>query len=340
METVVWLGIAVCVSQSALFSGLNLAVFGMSRLQLEIEAATGRPEAATLLALRQDSNFLLTTILWGNVGINVLLALLSNSVMTGVYAFLFSTIVITLFGEIVPQAYFVRNALRMGALLAPVLRFYQVILYPAAKPSAMMLDRMLGEEPVSYYRERDLEELLKRHAVARDAEDVSRIEGIGAANFLALDDVHLSQEGEPVDPLSVITVAFAGGRPVFPAIQPEPSDPFLQRLQASGRKWVVLTDDDDVPQMVMDSDGFLRDALFRPHPFRPHAHCHRPILSNDPTEPLGRLLTRLRVHRQGPDDDVVDRDIILLWGDERRVITGSDLLGRLLRGIAGVDPAG
>jgi metal transporter CNNM len=31
---------------------------------------------------------------------------------------------------------------------------------------------------------------------------------------------------------------------------------------------------------------------------------------------------------------VVDEDIILFWGDEqRRIITGSDVLGRLLRGI-------
>jgi len=33
------------------------------------------------------------------------------------------------------------------------------------------------------------------------------------------------------------------------------------------------------------------------------------------------------------EDDVVDEDIILLWGDEKRIITGADILGRLLRGI-------
>ena len=37
-----------------------------------------------------------------------------------------------------------------------------------------------------------------------------------------------------------------------------------------------------------------------------------------------------RTHR---DDHVIDRDVILLWGAERRVITGADLLGRLLKGI-------
>jgi metal transporter CNNM len=337
METLVWLGIAFCASQSALFSGLNLAVFGISRLRLETEAATGRVEAMRLLELRQDSNFLLTTVLWGNVGINVLLALLSNSVMAGLYAFLFSTVVITFLGEIFPQAYFVRHAMRMGSLLVPLLRFYQFVLYPVAKPTALLLDRMLGPEAIEYLREAGLKELLQRHADASEAREVSRIEGVGAANFLALDDVHLAQEGERVDPRSVLAMPFSDGLPVFPAVRPDPSDPFLQLVQASGRKWVVLTDDSDEPRMVMDSDAFLRDALFHPPGFRPLAHCHRPILSRDPGQQIGALLPHLHVRPTGPDDDVVDHDIVLLWGEERRVITGSDILGRLLRGIARVE---
>ena len=83
----IWLGIIFCVSQSALFSGLNLAVFSVSRLRLEVEVSSGNRDAARVVKLREDSNFLLTTILWGNVSINVLLTLLSNSVLAGVSAF-------------------------------------------------------------------------------------------------------------------------------------------------------------------------------------------------------------------------------------------------------------
>ena len=118
-EWLVWLGIAFCLSQSAMFSGLNLALLGISRLRLEVEATAGNKAAKRILLMRQDTNFLLTTILWGNVSINVLLTLLSNSVLAGLSAFLFSTVFITFFGEITPQAYFSRNALRMGALFAP-----------------------------------------------------------------------------------------------------------------------------------------------------------------------------------------------------------------------------
>ena len=61
-ELYVWLGILFCISQSAMFSGLNLAFFSVSRLQLEMEVSHGDKTAAKILKLRQDSNFLLTTI--------------------------------------------------------------------------------------------------------------------------------------------------------------------------------------------------------------------------------------------------------------------------------------
>ena len=73
-----------------MFSGLNLAFFGISKLQLEVEAEAGNTAAKKILVLRKNSNFLLTTILWGNVGVNVLLTLLSNSVLAGISAFIFS----------------------------------------------------------------------------------------------------------------------------------------------------------------------------------------------------------------------------------------------------------
>ena len=145
LNELIWLGIFFCVTQSAMFSGLNLAFFSLNRLELEVAAQENNRAARKVLTMRQDANFLLTTILWGNVSINVLLALLSNSVMTGLLAFMFSTVFITLFGEIMPQAYFSRHALKMASLFSPVLRFYQFLLYPVAKPSAKVLDAWLGE---------------------------------------------------------------------------------------------------------------------------------------------------------------------------------------------------
>src|SRR5262249_15582798 len=50
-----------------------------------------------------------------------------------------------------------------------------------------------------------------------------------------------------------------------------------------------------------------------------------------------RSLGARNVFPERPDDDVIDNDLILVWGSQRRIITGSDLLGRLLRGIATVE---
>ncbi len=138
-DLLTWIGIAFCITQSAIFSGLNLAIFSVSKLRLEVEAAGGSRNAALVLELRKNSNLTLSTILWSNVTLNVLLTLLSDSILAGVGAFIFSTFVITFVCEIIPQAYFSRNALRMAAPLVPVLRVYQIMLFPLAKPAAIIL---------------------------------------------------------------------------------------------------------------------------------------------------------------------------------------------------------
>jgi len=332
MESLVWIGIAFCISQSAILSGLNLAFFTMNRLELRIEAAKRNRHARRVLSLREDSNFLLVTILWGNVSVNVLLALLSESVLTGVLAFFFSTVVITIFGEIIPQAYFSRNALRVASLLSPVLRFYQLLLFPVAKPTALLLDRWLGPEAIVYLKERDIRQLIKLH-MDSSSTDIEKVEGQGALNFLALDDLPLTAEGEPIDPKSIVKLDFENNRPVFPQISPDISDEFLLRIHRSGKKWIVLVDRGGEPRMVIDSDEFIRDALFNADRFNPYRHCHRPLVARDGKTTIGNVISSLRVKPAHSQDDVVDHDVILLWDKEKRVITGADVLGRLLRGI-------
>lgn len=332
MTVLTWTGIALCLSQSAMFSGLNLAFFTLSRLDLELAERRGVPGAGRVRRLRADANFLLVTILWGNVSVNVLLALLSGSVLTGVWAFLFSTVVITTVGEIVPQAWFSRHALRVASVLTPLMRVYQVVLYPVAKPTAVLLDALLGPEAIRYVEERDLRHLIRFHMDSATSE-IARVEGQGALNFLALDDMPIAEEGEPLDPRSVITLPFTQGQPVFPAITSSVGDPLLTQVQASGKKWVVVADGEEQPRFVLDADEFLRDALFRADSFRPQRHLHRPIVVRDDRTPIGSVITALRVAPFHSEDDVVDQDVILLWSDQRRIVTGADVLGRLLRGI-------
>ncbi len=337
MDNIIWFGILICVCHSAMFSGLNLAFFSLSRLRLEAEAATGNRAAAKVLALRQDANFLLTTILWGNVGINVLLTLLSNSVMIGVVAFAFSTILITFAGEILPQAYFSRHAMRMASMLSPVMRFYQYVLYPVAKPSAIMLDKLLGQEQTGYLQERQLRGVIEQH-ISSDLAEIDYIEGQGALNFLDIDDVPIEDEGESIDPLSLIALPTKVDLPILPEAQ-KISDDFARSVNASGKKWIIITDETGHPRLLLDADSYLRAVMFDDSPVDAYLHCHRPIVIENPNTPLGHIILRLKEGIQSADDAAIDNDIVLLWTSElKRVITGADLLGRLLRGIDSATP--
>ena len=332
MVSLIGTGIAVCLLHSAMFSGLNLAFFSLSRLRLQSEAAAGNRSARKILALRQDSNYLLTTILWGNVGINVLLTLLSNSVMAGVAAFAFSTIVITFLGEIIPQAYFSRRAVQMASLLSPVIRFYQFLLYPVARPSAWMLDKWLGKESVSYLAERQLKGVIKQHIISDDAE-IDLVEGRGALNFLDIDDVPIEDEGETVAPASIIALPTQVDLPLLPNVK-SLTDEFVRNVNLSGKKWVIITDLENKPQLVLDADAYIRSLVPTAAAVDPYQHCHRPIVITDPHSPLGHIIGALKKGMDSASDAAIDRDLVLLWTPEhKRIVTGADLLGRLLRGI-------
>jgi len=332
MAFLIWFGIIICLSQSATLSGLNLAFFSVSKIRLELEAGKGNPDAKKVLKLREDANFLLVTILWANVSVNVLLALLSGSVLAGVSAFLFSTVLITIVGEIIPQAYFSRRAIKIAATLSPLLKLYQIFLYPIARPTALILDLWLGPEAIPYLREKDMRELIKMHMESGETE-INPMEGKGALNFLALDDLPLIAEGEPLDPQSIIKLNFQDNRPVFPEIKPKPTDEFLKKIQSSQKKWVIVIDENEEPKIALDSDKFIREAMFNFANFNPLRYCHRPIIIRDGKTPLGRTIQRLKVNPKHGADDVIDEDLILVWGEQKKIITGSDILGRLLRGI-------
>jgi len=333
-ELFIWIGIGFCLTQSAIFSGLNLAFFSLTRLRLEIEAETAPSNGAQrVLAMREDSNFLLTTILWGNVGINVLLTLLSDSVMAGLISFTFSTGVITLFGEIVPQAYFSRNALRMASLLAPVLQFYKILLFPVAKPSALLLDFWLGKESVQFFAEKNITLFIRKHMEGHDNE-IDHIEGTGAINFFSLDDLKVTQEGEELHTDSIVHLESSGGKLVFPTYINSPDDPFIQKINKSGEKWILLSDEYGEPKLALDADGFLRAELFCRECEGIETYCHVPIVLRDEHANLGTLIHKLRINNEINSDSPIEKDVVIVWtANHKRIITGADILGRLLKGI-------
>ena len=78
---------------------------------------------------------------------------------------------------------------------------------------------------------------------------------------------------------------------------------------------------------------FCAIRLFNTMSVDPEIYWHRPIIITDMRTPLGSVIGRMKVKPEHPEDDVIDNDLILVWAHEQRIITGADLLGRLLRGI-------
>jgi len=64
----------------------------------------------------------------------------------------------------------------------------------------------------------------------------------------------------------------------------------------------------------------------------------RPVIVSDMHTRLGEVIERLTLTPEHLEDDVIDNDLILIWGEQKGIITGADLLGRLLRGIATIEP--
>ena len=83
---------------------------------------------------------------------------------------------------------------------------------------------------------------------------------------------------------SIIAMPVDVDLPRFPKVAASVDDPFLQRVHASGKRWVVLTDEiSSKPLLLLDADEFLRAAFFDNADFNPYQYCHRPIITDDKT---------------------------------------------------------
>ena len=92
--------------------------------------------ALRIETIRKNGNWLLCTLLLGNVAVNAALAILLDSLFVGAEqaGFFVSTCVITIFGEILPQAVFSRHSLVVGYYTAWIVMVIMAILFPIAWP--------------------------------------------------------------------------------------------------------------------------------------------------------------------------------------------------------------
>jgi metal transporter CNNM len=167
---------------SGIFSGLNLGLMSLGPHELKRKAALGDSRAKRVYGVRRRGNLLLVTLLLGNVATISALSLVLNEVVPSVIAGLATTALITIFGEIIPQAVFSRYALAVGASTAWFVRLVMILLYPIAAPLAWLLDITLGDELPTLYSRRELVDLLEQHRGSTLQQDEGRI-ARGALTF-------------------------------------------------------------------------------------------------------------------------------------------------------------
>jgi len=133
-----YLAILICLLLSGLFSGAEIAFFSITESRLQTMAEEGQRTAKLALFLRQNPQRLLSTILIGNNVVNLAAASLVSVVAfqrfgsQGVaVAMGVLTIVVMLFGEIVPKTLCVKHATSVVQLLSHPVYWVEKLFSPA-----------------------------------------------------------------------------------------------------------------------------------------------------------------------------------------------------------------
>jgi metal transporter CNNM len=159
----------VLVALSALFSGLTLGLLSLDPHVLKRRAKHGDENAHIIYPVRKKGNLLLTSLLLGNVAVNTTLPIFLDTLMPGVFAIMIATGLIVVFGDVLPQAVFSRNALAFGAKTIWITKFVMFIFYPIAFPIAWLLDKLLGDEVPTMYSRHELMEIITEHKDSVDS---------------------------------------------------------------------------------------------------------------------------------------------------------------------------
>ncbi|XP_012992655.2 metal transporter CNNM4 isoform X2 [Esox lucius] len=151
---------------SGMFSGLNLGLMALDPMELRIVQSCGSEKekkyARKIEPIRSKGNYLLCSLLLGNVLVNTTLTILLDDLIgSGLGAVVASTVGIVIFGEIVPQALCSRHGLAVGANTIQVTKFFMLLTFPLSFPVSKLLDVLLGQEIGTVYNREKLVEMLK-----------------------------------------------------------------------------------------------------------------------------------------------------------------------------------
>ncbi len=183
MDYLVSLGItALLVVLAAIFSGLNISLMSLKVSDLQRAARLGDARAKRVLPLRQRAYLSLASILFANVAVVSLSTLTLEAQFNGLVAALATTILMVVFGELLPQAVFVRSALHFCSFFAPLIYGVTWLTYPLSKPLSLMLEKVVGQEKTTLHTRAELGLLIGEHKALQGSElDEDEVEIVQSA---------------------------------------------------------------------------------------------------------------------------------------------------------------
>jgi metal transporter CNNM len=115
---------------------------------LRVIQAAGSPRdrkyADKIIPVRTHGNWLLCTILLGNVLVNSTTTILLDTLISGGFAVAGATLAIVIFGEIIPQAICSRHGLKVGSQTILLTKLFMALTCLVSYPLGKLLDIILG----------------------------------------------------------------------------------------------------------------------------------------------------------------------------------------------------
>ncbi|KAK1972066.1 DUF21-domain-containing protein [Colletotrichum sublineola] len=151
------------------FAGLTIALMGQDSIYLQVLAgdpdeSQSRNAKRVYDLLKKGKHWVLVTLLLSNVIVNESLpVVLDRCLGGGVEAVVGSTVLIVIFGEVVPQSVCVRYGLQIGGYMSKPVLLLMWLMAPIAWPTAKLLDWALGEDHGTVYKKSGLKTLVTLH---------------------------------------------------------------------------------------------------------------------------------------------------------------------------------
>lgn len=178
-RTLYWLVSVALVFLAGIFSGLTLGLFSIDTMYLRVIARTGSPKeqlrAEKILPLLERQHLTLVTLLVSNAAAMTALPIFLERLLNPVMALVISVTAVLAFGEVIPQATFVRNAIPVGAFFAPFIWFMIACTFVVSWPISKLLDCIVGSK-VAIMQKDQLGEFLRLHG-EEHPDEISKLSG-------------------------------------------------------------------------------------------------------------------------------------------------------------------